>query len=86
MLNFLSMSFPREGYSADKFIAYGEEVYNNFSRQTRGPVNVAYHDNSIVLTVSGVCFCVLKIVMPCYGYKTVAHSSYIVLLLNTVEH
>ena len=40
-LQFLVTSLPSEGYSANKFIAYGEEVYDDFSRQTRGPVNIA---------------------------------------------
>ena len=35
------MSFQREGYPANKFIAYGEQVYDDFSRQLKGPVNVA---------------------------------------------
>ena len=36
-LQFLAMSFPREGYSATKFIACVEQVYDDFSRQPRGP-------------------------------------------------
>ena len=31
-LYFLAMSFPREGCFANKFIAYREEVYDDFSR------------------------------------------------------
>ena len=49
----MAMSFPCEGYSANKFITYEEEVYGDFSPQLRGPVNIAEHDNSTVLTMSG---------------------------------
>ena len=48
------MSFPQEGYFAKKIIAYGEEMYADFLHQSRGPVNVTYHDNSIVLPYQGV--------------------------------
>ena len=33
---FLAMSFPREGYSANKFIARGGREYGNISHQLRG--------------------------------------------------
>ena len=69
------MSFPREGYSANKCITYGEEMYDNFSRQPRGPVNIAYHDNSIVLTMPGVDIEYEGLVIPCCGYAIVIHCS-----------
>ena len=55
---FLAMSFPREGYSSNKIIAYGEKVYDDFSCQAREFVNVAYQDISIVLTISRGRYCV----------------------------
>ena len=41
ILSFLAMSFPREDYSANKFIANGDEVYEDFTCQQGGPVNLA---------------------------------------------
>ena len=46
----------RELFS-DKFIAYGDEVYENFSRQLGGPVNYADHYNFIVLVTSADGYC-----------------------------
>ena len=57
------MNFPHEGYYASKFIVYGEEVHDYFSREPREPVNVMYHNNSIVLTISGVDFVFGKLFM-----------------------
>ena len=86
-LYILAMTFPREGYSANKFISFGEEVYDDFSRQPEGPVNVAFHDTSIVLTMSGGWHCVWK---TCHAFVMVvqllfiAHT-YLILSLKTVE-
>ena len=49
----MAMYFPRECYSGNICIAGGGKVYASFSRQLRGTVNIAYPDNSFVLTVSG---------------------------------
>ena len=58
------MSFPRKGYSANKFFAYAEGLQDYFSREERGPLHISYHDNSIVLTMSGGWCCVWK---TCYA-------------------
>ena len=79
------MRFWREGYSANKFIAYGEEMYDDFSRQPGVPVNIACHGNSIVLTMSGVDIVYERLVMPCYGYTVVIQSSYLILSLKNIK-
>ena len=58
------MSFPRKGYSANKFFAYAVGLQDYFSREEGGPLQISYHDNSIVLTMSGGWYSVWK---TCYA-------------------
>ena len=57
-------------------------MYEDFSRQPGGHVNVACHDNSIVLTHQGVDIVFEILVRACYGYTVVIHRSYLIFIVE----